>query len=320
MNWKQRQHSFNLSDRDRDETVGLVFDIQRFAVHDGGGIRTLVFLKGCPLSCKWCQNPESMNPKPELMRIPHSCIACVKCMANCPENVIKFGDTGEVVLDRNNCTMCGECVNICYAGSMTIVGRYLTVDEVMTEVDRDQKFYSVSGGGVTFSGGEPTMQGEFLLECLKASKERGLHTAIETCGQAPWKTYESLLDHLDLVLCDIKHMDSDRHKELTGLPNETILNNISRLSQAGIPLKVRLPLIPGSNDDAANLEATARFVATLPTAHGLDILPYHRLGEPKWHQLGKEYTMSGVSPHDREAVLECAEIVEQFVDQISIGG
>lgn len=320
MNWKQRQHSFNLTDKNRKGTVGLVFDIQRFAVHDGGGIRTLVFLKGCPLQCKWCQNPESMNPKPELMRIPHSCISCVKCMTSCPEKVIRLGESGEVCLDRDRCTLCGECVNICYAGSMTIVGRYLTVEEVMTEVERDMKFYSESGGGVTFSGGEPTLQSEFLLECLKAAKAKGLHTAIETCGQAPWKSYKSLLPFLDLVLCDIKQMNSTKHKQLTGVVNDLILDNISRLSREGIPLTVRLPLIPTANDDAVNIEATARFIQSLPTAKGLDILPYHRLGEPKWAQLGREYPMNGVAPQDRESVLACVAIAKKHVDSVHVGG
>lgn len=320
MNWKQRQHSFKLSDKDRDGAIGLVFDIQRFAVHDGDGIRTLVFLKGCPLRCEWCQNPESMSPKPELMRIPHSCISCGKCRTNCPEQVIASGESGDTILERDRCSLCGNCVNICYAGSMTIVGRYLSVEEVMEEVERDRKFYAISGGGVTFSGGEPTMQGDFLRECLREAKKRKLHTAIETCGQSPWRTYNSLLPYLDLVLCDIKHMDSLRHKELTGFPNETILDNISRLNQAGIPLKVRLPMIPGANDDEANIEATARFVASLATAEGLDILPYHRLGEPKWEQLGKEYTMTGIAPHDRENVLQRAAIAEKYVAAVNIGG
>ncbi len=320
MNWKQRQHSFKLSDRDRPGPTGLVFDIQRFAVHDGGGIRTLIFLKGCPLRCKWCQNPESMSPKPELMRVPHFCISCTHCMTTCPEKVIKLGENKEVILERDRCNFCGECVAICYAGAMTIVGRYMTPEEVMAEVERDRQFYQISGGGVTFSGGEPTMQNDFLLECLRQSKARGFHTAIETCGHAPWESYAALLDHLDLVLCDIKHMDPERHRELTGVSNERILENISRLSQAGIPLRVRLPLIPGCNDSDENIEATAKFIATLPTAEGLDILPYHRLGEPKWGQLDREYPMNGVLPPPREHVLGCAEIAEKYVEGVSVGG
>ncbi len=320
MNWKQRQHSFDLSDRDRPGPTGLVFDIQRFAVHDGGGIRTLIFLKGCPLHCKWCQNPESMSPKPELMRVPHFCIACDKCMEVCPEKAISITEAGEFILERDKCTFCGQCVAYCYAGSMTIVGRYMTPEEVLEEVERDRQFYQISGGGVTFSGGEPTMQNDFLLECLKLCKSRGMHTAIETCGQAPWESYEALLDSLDLVLCDIKHMDPERHRELTGVPNERILDNISRLSKAGIPLVVRLPLIPGCNDSDENIEATARFVATLETVQGLDILPYHRLGEPKWEQLDRDYPMDGVLPPDRNHVQSRADIACRFIQGVSVGG
>lgn len=320
MNWKQRQHSFSLADRDRPGPTGLVFDIQRFAVHDGGGIRTLVFLKGCPLRCRWCQNPESMNPSPEIMRIAHTCISCVKCMALCPKNAIRFAENGTVVIDRDACDLCGECVATCYAGSMTIVGRYLTPGEVMDEVCRDQKFYTVSGGGVTFSGGEPTLQLDFLHACLREAKARGLHTAIETCGHAPWTSFAALLGDVDLFLCDIKHMDSERHRELTGVSNERILENIERLSQAGAAVRLRLPLIPGANDSEANVTATARFAAGLPHLQGFDILPYHRLGESKWRQLDRPYPMTGVAPHTREEVLARAALAEEYVATVGIGG
>jgi pyruvate formate lyase activating enzyme len=320
MNWKQRQHTFRLSDRDRPGPTGLVFDIQRFAVHDGGGIRTLVFLKGCPLGCQWCQNPESMNPAPEIMRIPHHCISCVKCMTLCPQHAITSSATGEIVLDRSRCDLCGDCVAGCYAGSMNIVGRYLTPEEVMEEVDRDRKFYTASGGGVTFSGGEPTLQHVFLGACLELAKARGLHTAIETCGQTAWEHLEALLPWLDLVLCDIKHMDPVRHKELTGVSNARILDNIARISRSGVALRLRLPLVPGANDSEANIAATARFAASLPALQGFDILPYHRLGEAKWEQLGRDYPLRGVSPHTRDEVLCRAELARQYVETVGIGG
>jgi pyruvate formate lyase activating enzyme len=320
MNWKQRQHSFRLSDRDRPEPTGLVFDIQRFAVHDGGGIRTLVFLKGCPLRCQWCQNPESVSPAPEIMRIPHHCISCVKCMTLCHKKAIRFLADGGVGIDRQACDLCGACVATCYAGAMTIVGSYLTVAEVMEEVERDRKFYTASGGGITFSGGEPTLQHRFLLDCLTEAKARGLHTAVETCGHAPWEVFQSLLGGVDLFLCDIKHMDSERHRAATGVGIERILDNIVRLSQCGAAMRLRLPLIPGINDDEANIEATARFVACLGTAQGLDILPYHRLGAAKWDQLGRDYAMAEVAPHPREEVLARVEVAKRFVDAVGVGG
>ncbi|QAZ66737.1 glycyl-radical enzyme activating protein [Solidesulfovibrio carbinolicus] len=320
MNWKQRQHTFRLSDRDRPGPTGLVFDIQRFAVHDGGGIRTLVFLKGCPLRCQWCQNPESMFPGPEILRIPHNCISCVKCMTLCPQQAICYDGGGEIDIDRVRCDLCGDCVTSCYAGSMTIVGRYLTAGEVMEEVDRDRKFYAESGGGVTFSGGEPTSQPDFLLSCLRAAKARGLHTAVETCGHAPWETLAALRDVVDLFLCDIKHMDTARHRELTGMPNERILDNIAHLSQAGSALRLRLPLVPGVNDSEANIVASAQFAAGLPTLEGFDILPYHRLGEAKWRQLGRVYPLHDVAPHTREDVLAKACLAGRHVEGVGIGG
>jgi len=320
MNWKQRQHTFRLADRNRPGPTGLVFDIQRFAVHDGGGIRTLVFLKGCPLHCRWCQNPESMHAVPEIMRIPHNCISCVKCMTLCPQGAIRFSETGEVGIDRSLCNLCGDCVASCYAGSMTIVGRYLTAGEVLEEVERDRKFYTQSGGGVTFSGGEPTLQADFLRSCLAAAKAGGLHTAVETCGHAPWETFAALLGSVDLFLCDIKHMDAARHRELTGVSNERILDNISRLSQAGAALRLRLPLVPGANDTGQNVTATARFASELPTLQGFDILPYHRLGESKWRQLGRAYPMSGIAPHTRGEVLARASLAGQYVGPVGIGG
>ena len=320
MRWKERQHRFSLDDRTKAPLTGLVFDIQRFAVHDGGGIRTLVFLKGCPLSCKWCQNPESMSSKPEIMRIPHHCISCVKCATLCPEQAIEYRADG-VAIHRDKCTYCGECVEKCYAGSMTIVGRYMTVEEVMEEVERDRPFYNTSQGGVTFSGGEPTLQSAFLVSALKDAKARGLHTAIESCCLCTGETFAEVLKHTDLVLTDIKHMDSDIHMELTGAPNDQILSNIRMAAEMGKKLRIRIPLIPGCNDSEENIRATAMFVKSLgQSVEGLDILPYHRLGEPKWEQLDRKYPLSGVKPPEREHVLALKELVTPHCANVSIGG
>ncbi len=321
MRWKERQHRFSLKDKDKAVLTGLVFDIQRFAVHDGAGIRTLVFLKGCPLRCKWCQNPESMNPGPEIMRIPHHCIGCVKCATLCPEQAIVIGEDFRVEIDRDKCTYCGECVEKCYAGAMTIVGRYMTVDEVMEEVERDRLFYQTSEGGVTFSGGEPTLQSAFLIEALQEAKKRGLHTAIESCCLCPKETFAEVLRHTDLVLTDIKHMDSARHKELTGSPNEQILANIKMAADMGKTLRIRIPLVPGCNDSEGNIEATAKFVKQLGKGvQGLDLLPYHRLGEPKWEQLDREYALKGVIPPKRDHVLALKAVVAPHCPNVSVGG
>ncbi|MEZ0576757.1 glycyl-radical enzyme activating protein [Halodesulfovibrio aestuarii] len=321
MTWKERQHSFRLSDKDNAALTGTVFDIQRFSVHDGNGIRTLVFLKGCPLHCMWCQNPESMSPKPELMRLPHLCIGCGKCIEKCPEKALSVDDSGTFVIKRENCTYCGECVAHCYAGSMTIVGRYMTVDEVMDEVERDRHFYETSNGGVTFSGGEPTMQSEFLIECLHEAHRRGLHTAIETCAMTTPEVFRNVLEHTDLVLTDIKHMDSRQHKLLTGAPNEQILENIATAAAMGKTLRIRVPLIPGCNDSAENIEETAKFVASLGSAvESLDILPYHRLGEPKWEQLDRTYPLLGVEPHDKMIVYSMKDVADKYVAHVTVGG
>ncbi|MCT4534180.1 glycyl-radical enzyme activating protein [Halodesulfovibrio sp.] len=321
MTWKERQHSFRLSDRYNAALTGTVFDIQRFSVHDGNGIRTLVFLKGCPLHCMWCQNPESMSPKPELMRLPHLCIGCGKCIEKCPENVFSIDSEGAFIVERDKCTYCGECVAHCYAGAMTIVGRYMTVDDVMEEVERDRHFYETSGGGVTFSGGEPTMQAEFLLECLCEAHRRGLHTAIETCAMVRSDVFERILEHTDLVLTDIKHMDSAQHKRLTGASNELVLRNISNAAAMGKKLRIRVPLIPGCNDSVENIEATAKFVSSLGSnVESLDILPYHRLGEPKWEQLDRTYPLHGIEPNAKETVLAMHEVAQKYVESVTIGG
>lgn len=321
MTWKERQHSFRLSDKDNAALTGTVFDIQRFSVHDGNGIRTLVFLKGCPLHCKWCQNPESMSPKPELMRLPHLCIGCGKCIEKCPENALSVDDQGEFIIERDKCTYCGECVEHCYAGSMTIVGRFMTVDEVMDEVERDRHFYETSNGGVTFSGGEPTMQSEFLIECLRESQRRGMHTAIETCAMTTSETFQKVLEHTDLVLTDIKHMDSDQHKALTGASNEQILLNIAIAAAMGKKLRIRVPLIPGCNDSVENIEATAKFVSSLGSAvESLDILPYHRLGEPKWEQLERTYPLHGIEPLDKAIVHSMKDVASKYVAHVTVGG
>jgi pyruvate formate lyase activating enzyme len=321
MRWKERQHKFSLEDKNKAPLTGLVFDIQRFAIHDGDGIRTLVFLKGCPLRCKWCQNPESMNSMPEIMRIPHYCIRCMKCATLCPEQAIVIHDNFKFEIDRDRCIYCGECVENCYAGAMTIVGRYMTVDEVMEEVERDRPFYNISGGGVTFSGGEPTLQSNFLIPALKEARKRGLHTAIESCCFCAQDTFIKVLEHTDLVLTDIKHMDSAKHKELTGVPNEQILSNIRMAAKIGQTLRIRIPLIPGSNDSVENIEATARFVESLGSSvEGLDILPYHRLGEPKWEQLDREYLLHGTTPPDHDHVLFLKNLILPHCPNVSIGG
>ena len=300
--------------------AGLIFDIERFAVNDGPGIRTLVFLKGCPLHCVWCANPESMVRKPEIVHLRINCIACHRCLTACPVDAIHLSEDGGPVVDRTRCDLCSQCAQTCYAGALNIAGRYVTIPQLMAVVERDRPFYERSGGGITFSGGEPTAQAPFLEAALREAKKRNLNTAIETCGFTSWETFEPILRFVDLVLYDIKHMDSGEHRRLTGVPNELILANLQRIRTLGLPVRVRLPLVPGCNDSPDNVRATAAFVASMPNVQALDILPYHRLGEPKWGELDRSYELHGVLPPGKEHVEGLADIARSYDISVRIGG
>jgi pyruvate formate lyase activating enzyme len=317
--WTERQHQFDPDDRHRETVTGLIFDIQRFSVHDGPGIRTTVFLKGCPLRCLWCQNPESISRYPEITYIASKCIRCDKCYEICPEDALRRVDGTKEIL-RDACTLCGDCLDVCYAEALNIVGRWLTVPELMNIVERDREFYVHSEGGVTFSGGEPTAQPEFLRAACQEAQSRRLHTTIDTCGYVGWETFRSILEHVDLVLYDIKHMNSEIHRKLTGVPNTLILQNLRRLAQINKQVHVRLPLIPGHNDSEENVRATAAFIAELPNVRSLDILPYHRLGEPKWSQLAMPYELHELEPPGRDHVQHLADMARQYDVEISVGG
>lgn len=322
MNWRATVLDFNKITPSENGLSGLVFDIQKFAVHDGEGIRTLVFLKGCPLKCLWCSNPESLGKKPEITFVANNCISCGACLNCCPSGAIRHDDleSAGVFIDREKCTLCGSCVKSCYAGAINIIGRYLSVPELMAIIERDRKFYEQSNGGVTFSGGEPTAQPEFLTAALKELRNRGIHTAIETSSFVPQDSYESILRYVDLVLTDIKHMDDSEHRRLTGVSNQLILDNLRHISRLGIPMKVRLPLIPGLNDSPENLAATADFAKELKTLQSLDILPYHRLGETKWRQLGVEYSLGGLKPGCENEVNAVASFLAERGVPVGIGG
>ena len=320
MTWSRRYQIFDPEAKNRKEIMGLIFDFQRFSIHDGPGIRTLVFLKGCPLHCSWCQNPESILINPDIMLIQNNCIDCGKCIEICPVDAVGKSPEGNRTIDRSRCNVCGECLTVCYANSINISGRYLSVSEVLDEVERDRKFYERTGGGVTFSGGEPTLQASFLRELASQAKAKNLHTAIETCGHFKWDTLVDVFNNIDLVLYDIKHMDPEKHYKLTGVRNRLILENLERIASLGVPVRVRVPLIPGVNDSETNLRATAAFAADLPNLEALDILPYHRLGEPKWGELDQKYLLHGVKPHTREQVFAMVDIVREYDIEVTVGG
>ncbi len=322
MNWRNKLLDFDNLRNSGSELKGLVFDIQKFAIHDGGGIRTAVFLKGCPLSCAWCANPESIKAEQEMTFISNNCIGCGKCLEACPQQAITQSSelSSMPVVDREHCTLCGECVKTCYAGALNFIGRYVSVAELMIMVERDRKFYEQSGGGVTFSGGEPLAQASFVKAALQEVQRRGIHTAIETSAFVPWAKLEPVLQHVNLALVDIKHMDAERHADLTGMPNGLILDNLRKMAAIGLPVRIRLPLIPGCNDSLENMQLTAEFVKGLSNVQAVDILPYHRLGEMKWFQLDSDCKRPSLLPPDEVHVQQRAEIFRALDLKVSVGG
>ena len=260
----------------------LTFDIQRFSLHDGPGIRTLVFFKGCPLRCRWCQNPEGILPYVEMAFYGHLCIGCEQCRTVCPVEAITYDGSKRIIRER--CTRCGACAGVCYAEALRVVGRFYTPEALLREVLRDEPFYETSGGGVTVSGGEPMMQPEALRDFLRLCKESHLHTAMETCGFASWKTLEAILPYLDLILYDVKAVDARLHRELTHQDNARILDNLRRLVATAVSLVPRLPLIPKMTATEDNLTAIANLLQELGLEQ-IHLLPYHRLGESKLPRL-----------------------------------
>lgn len=268
-----------------DETA-LIFDIEKFAVHDGPGIRTVVFMKGCPLHCLWCHNPESQSRDPEILFHSGKCTRCGICSSVCPRSCHTVDADGHR-FDRSQCTACGLCSERCSAEALHLVGRKMSVGEVMKEVMKDQVFYRNSGGGITLSGGEPLAHFAFTSALLKAAKEAGIHTAVETCGFAPWERIRELLPLVNLWLWDVK-ASPEKHEKLTGVPAEPILENLHKLDQAGGAIFLRCPLVPGVNDSDAELRHIATLANEHPHVREIDLEPYHPLGEDKSRCLGRE--------------------------------
>jgi len=280
---------------------GLITQIQRFSIHDGPGIRTTVFMKGCVLRCFWCHNPETWRHQPEIQLFPSRCIGCGKCFEVCPEGAHEMVD-GQRVFHRERCKACGKCVETCYAEALVMAGEWKTPEEVLAEVLKDQVFYRQSGGGLTLSGGEPLMQLDFTRKILQLAKEAQLHTAIETCGINRWEDFESILPWLDLVMMDIKVMDEKRHTEVTGVSNRNILANVKKFAEFEMPLIIRTPVIPGVNDTVEDIRAIAAYIYGLPNLQAYDLLPYHRLAEDKYRSLGLTYKGQGLETPDKQTM------------------
>lgn len=297
--------------------TGTVFDIQRFSLHDGPGIRTIVFLKGCPLSCVWCSNPESQNVRPVIMFKKKDCLHCGRCIAVCKRQALNFGQ--ENFVDRTLCSGCGECANACPAGALVLKGKTMTIQQVVKELKKDATTYRRSGGGITLSGGEPLMQYEFASELLHACKSQGWNTAIETTGFGSKEAIERVIPYVDTVLLDIKHMNEEKHKRFTGVTNEGILKNALRISQISGTV-VRVPVIPGFNDSFDEIRAIAEYTRTLTGVRTLHLLPYHSFGENKYDLLGRDYALKDTRQLKPEDLEEHQKLVETYGLNCVIGG
>jgi pyruvate formate lyase activating enzyme len=288
-------------------TEGTVLRLERFAIHDGPGIRTTVFMKGCPLRCAWCHSPESQDMDPEFMPLADRCVRCGACTDSCPHHVPPAADA--TALAPPACTTCGNCASVCPSGARELVGHRTTVPALLGLLERDRIFYDESGGGVTFSGGEPLMQPEFLLEAVDACREAGLHVAVDTCGLGDTGVLLDVARSAHLFLFDLKIMDDDRHRTYTGASNGRILLNLERLANAHRQVIVRFPLIPGVNDDEANVRAIGAFLASLRLTR-VDVLPYHRAGLAKYHRLLRPYALPETQPPTPDAVVRAARVLE----------
>ena len=298
---------------------GLVSDIQRFAIHDGPGIRTTVFLKGCPLQCQWCANPETMSPRPEIMFFDDRCMKCGLCVDACPNQAIKIDIHKGLIYDYEWCQGCGECAKSCPRNARVLRGTRMTVTDVLDVVLKDSPYYARSGGGLTISGGEPFMQPEFVGEILAACKEKEIHTVVDTSGYANWPSIERSIDLIDLFLYDLKHADSAKHKTGTGVHNELIKSNLKKLMERGKKVWLRLPLIPGFNSSEEDLELIGDFARQIG-GRELRILPYHNYGKGKYQKIKKVYRMGDLPPLEMEDAERARILLERYIPKVSVGG
>jgi pyruvate formate lyase activating enzyme len=291
---------------------GIIFNIQRFSVNDGPGIRTTIFLKGCPLKCLWCFNPEGIKTQPEIIWYNEKCGRCFRCIEVCPNHAIIHKKIS-IITNMKKCNTCGKCEEVCFYEARKIIGKYMNVKEVLNEILKDKLFYENSGGGITLSGGEVTLQPEFALSILKESKRKDINTAIETCGYAKWSIFKTLIPYIDLILYDLKQIDEAKHRIYTGVSLDLIIDNLSRIDQIGIPLWIRIPFIPGYTDQEENIFKVANFLSRLQSIQRIDLLLYRTLGIPKYKSLGIKYPLEKIKPPGKEKMKKFEEIIKSFV-------
>ncbi len=297
-----------------------IFNVQRFSIHDGPGIRTTVFLKGCPLKCIWCANPESQKMSPELYNVKTHCIGCGACIESCQHGTLFFGKSG-IEIDRSKCHACGVCASECYSGALKMMGEERTVDEIFREIEKDTVFYDNSGGGYTLSGGEPLLQAQFCLELVEMCKNTGFHGAIETSGYGDTQDLKQLARMLDLVFFDIKEMDDRKHRSFTGVSNELIIHNLEEIQEDAKEIIIRTPVIPGLNDSIENITKIAELCNRLKRVQKWELLPYHKLGEYKYESLGRDYELKEIRPPDKkhmQQLLEIANLVLKHTGKICV--
>jgi pyruvate formate lyase activating enzyme len=299
---------------------GTVFNIMRYSTQDGPGLRTTVFLKGCPLNCLWCHNPESIAFEREFVWRDERCLRCAACVDACPEHAVRISLSGDLERDANRCTWCGACLERCGSEARTFFGEVRTVGEVMADMLKDRDFYEETGGGVTFSGGEPLAQVVFLEQLLQRCRDEEIHTTVDTSGAVPWRLWERLVPLVDLWLYDVKCIDEDLHRRFTGASNAVLLGNLRRLAATGAQITVRIPVIPGFNDEESDLAAIADFVNSVGGVKDIVLLPYHTTGAAKYELLGRDYALANVIPPSATDLGRALNIFAHHPIPVTIGG